>query len=95
MKNKLMIATVAITLLSGSAFAETIHVGVDGLVCAFCVKGIEKSFTKQIETKSVTVSLEDKLVTVVTKEGTTLKDEKIKELITDAGYQVTGIHHEK
>jgi copper chaperone CopZ len=95
MKKQLMMMTVALAMLTGPALAETIHIGVDGLVCAFCVKGIEKSFNKQPETKKIDVSLEDKLVTVVTKDGTTMKDEKIKELITNAGYKVTGIHHQK
>lgn len=95
MKKYLMILTTAIALGTTPAFAETIHIGVDGLVCAFCVKGIEKKFKKQPETKTVEVSLEDKLVVVKTKEGTTMKDEVIKKLITDAGYEVTNIHHEK
>jgi len=95
MKKQLMMLTTAFALVSGPAFAETIHVGVDGLVCAFCVKGIEKSFKKQAETKTVEVNLDEKLVTVVTKDGMTLKDEKIRKLLTDAGYEVSGIHHQK
>lgn len=94
---KKQIATIALvlTMLAGPAFAETIHVGVDGMVCAFCAKGIEKSFKSQPETEKVDVSLEDKLVTVVTKKDTTIKDEKVKEIIKDAGYDVTTIHHQK
>ena len=85
----------ALTLLAGPAFSETIHVGVNGMVCAFCAKGIEKSFKTQPETEKVDVSLEDKLVTVTTKSDSTIKDEKIKEIIKDAGYDVTTIHHQK
>lgn len=95
MKKQFIVIAVAMTMMTSPAFAETIHVGVDGLVCAFCVKGIEKSFKKQPETMKIDVSLEDKLVTIVTKDGTAMKDEKIKELITDAGYEVTSIHHQK
>lgn len=82
-------------ILAGSAFAETIHVGVDGMVCAFCAKGIEKSFKKQPETEKVAVSLEDKLVTIQTKKDATMKDDKIKTIIKEAGYEVTTIHHQK
>jgi copper chaperone CopZ len=95
MKNHLAIITTVIALATTPAFAETVHIGVDGLVCAFCVKGIEESFNKQPETKSIDVNLEDKLVVLVTKDGTTIKDEVITKLITDAGYKVTNIHHEK
>lgn len=95
MKKQIAIIALVLTTLASPAFAETIHVGVDGMVCAFCAKGIEKSFMKQPETEKVDVSLEDKLVTVVTKKDATIKDEKIKEIITDAGYTATTIHHQK
>ena len=39
---KLLIAAI-LAVLAAPAMAETIHVGVDGLVCAFCAKGIENS----------------------------------------------------
>lgn len=89
-----MIAT-AIALMTSPAFAETIHVSVDGMVCAFCAKGIEKSFKKQPQTEKIDVSLEDKLVTITTKQGTTIEDKTINEVIEHAGYKVTNIHHQK
>ncbi len=93
--NKKFLAITLMTMLASPAFAETIHVGVDGMVCAFCAKGIEKSFMKQPETEKVDVSLEDKLVTITTKKDATIKDDKITSVITDAGYKVTTIHHQK
>ena len=95
MRKQLTAITLALTKLTGTDLAETNHVGVDWLVCAFCVKGIEKSFKKQSETDKIDVNLEDKLVTVTTKDGTIMKDDTIKQLITDAGYKVTSIHHQK
>lgn len=90
---KRFIATVIIaTSLAGPSFAETIHVGVNGLVCAFCVKGIEKSFGKIDAVETVSVDLDKKLVTVVTKKDQTVNDATIKETITTAGYNVTTIH---
>jgi copper chaperone CopZ len=93
MKKQITIMAITLLLLAGPAFAETIHVGVDGLVCAFCAKGIEKSFKAQPETQKVDVNLDDGLVTVVTKKDTTMKDVTIKKLISDAGFKVTSIHH--
>jgi copper chaperone CopZ len=91
---KLLIATM-LTFMAFPAMAETIHVGVDGLVCAFCVKGIENSFKKQDAVKDVKVGLDEKLVTITTKEGKTMDDATIKKIITDAGYTTTTIHHQK
>jgi copper chaperone CopZ len=92
---KLLIATVLASAIAFPAMAETIHVGVDGLVCAFCVKGIESSFKKQDAVKDVKVGLDEKLVTITTKEGKTMDDVTIKQIITDAGYTATTIHHQK
>lgn len=95
MKKQIILMAAIFAILAGPVFAETIHVGVDGMVCAFCAKGIEKSFKKQPETEKVNVSLEDKLVTIQTKKDTTMKDDKIRNIIKDAGYDVTTIHHQK
>jgi mercuric ion binding protein len=95
MRKQIATIALALAMLTGPSFAETIHVGVDGMVCAFCAKGIEKSFKAIPETEKIDVSLEEKLVTVTTKGDTTIKDEKIKQIIKDAGYDVTTIHHQK
>ena len=93
---KKLIMTVAVVAgLSTPVFAETIHIGVDGLVCAFCVKGIENSFKKHDAVESVRVNLDEKLVTVTTKSDQTMDDATIKSIITDAGYTTTTIHHQK
>ncbi len=95
MKKQILTIATVLAFLTGPAFAETIHVGVNGMVCAFCATGIEKSFKAKPETEKVTVSLEDKLVTIMTKDGATMKDDEINKIIKDAGYEVTTIHHQK
>ncbi len=92
---KLLATTILASLFATQALAETIHVGVDGLVCAFCVKGIENSFKKQDVVDTVKVDLDKKLVTVTTKSGKTMDDTTIKQVITDAGYTTTTIHHQE
>jgi len=72
--------------LSGSALSETIKTTVKGMVCAFCATGIQKTFRKQPEVATVKVDLPTKLVTITTKPGKTLSDEKIKEVVTYSGY---------
>lgn len=75
-------------LASLTAFAgEEIKVGVKGMVCAFCAQGIEKQFKSQKEIESVEVSLQNKFVKLKFKDGQKLSNEKISELLKDAGYQ--------
>ena len=72
--------------LSGSAFAETITTTVNGMVCAFCATGIEKTFRKQPEVATVKVDLPKKLVTITTKPGKTLSNVKFKDVVTYSRY---------
>ena len=44
--------------------ADTIEMKVNGLVCGFCARGIEKTLRRNPATADVYVSLEDKLVAV-------------------------------
>ena len=71
--------------------ANTIEMKVNGLVCAFCARGIEKTFHKNPVVADVVVSLEDKLVAVQTKEGTDISDQELRITLTDAGYDIKSI----
>ena len=88
---KLLLASVLFFALSGAAHAETIKATVNGMVCAFCATGIEKSFTALPEVDHVKVDLEEKLVTINMKQGQTLDDDHVEKVITDAGYSTNGI----
>ena len=90
----IILTVVILARLSGSAFAETIRTTVNGMVCAFCATGIEKTFRKQPEVNTVKVDLPKKLVTITTKPGKTLSDAKIKEVITYSGYTMGRIVRE-
>ena len=89
-----LLTLVILAGLSGTALAETIHTTVNGMVCAFCATGIEKTFRKQPEVATVKVDLHTKLVTITTKPGKTLSDAKIKEVITYSGYTIGRIVRE-
>lgn len=90
MRRHLIIFT-AITLLALPVQAGTILASVNGLVCAFCATGIEKTFLAQASIKSVAVDLDKKLVTLTTKEKQDMDDATVTKLLTDAGFTVTGI----
>ena len=78
--------------LSYSAFAgETIHVQVNGMVCAFCAQGIKKNFEKKSSVRETRVNLDKKEVEVVLKEGQKISDEEVKSVIANAGFDLVKI----
>ena len=88
---RFLLATVMLAALTSAAQAEMIKATVNGLVCAFCAAGIEKTFRAQPAVDQVKVDLETKLVTIHTRPNQTLDDATVTKLIGDAGYSVTGI----
>ena len=92
---KILIFLVMLATMSGTACADTIKVSVNGLVCAFCATGIEKTFNEQPAVATVNVDLDNKRVTITTKPQQALDDSTVTKLITDAGYSVTAITREK
>ncbi len=92
---KFLLTTALLIALTGTAQAETIKASVNGLVCAFCATGIEKTFKAQAAVDTVKVDLESKLVTISTKDHQALDDATITKLLTDAGYTVTNIERDK
>ena len=77
--------------LAAGAYAGTIEMTVNGLVCAFCAQGIEKTLRKDPATEDVVVSLEHRLVAVGTKEGADIADETLRDALKDAGYDISQI----
>ncbi len=91
---RLLTLIISLTVCSIVA-ADTIRATVNGMVCGFCATGIEKTFRAQPEVKSVDVDLENRLVTIETKQGQRLEDAKIKKLLGDAGYSVVAVARQK
>lgn len=79
------------SVATGSAYATTIQMRVNGLVCAFCAQGIEKKLRKIPATADVYVSLEQKVVAVALKDGQDIPDATLVKALTDAGYSVVDI----
>jgi copper chaperone CopZ len=71
---------------------HTITVQIDGLVCDFCARALEKVFGKRQEVSGIDVNLDTKLVTIGIKKGADIDDVTITKLITDAGYNVVKIN---
>lgn len=90
-----MLVLIIVLSICGVGTAETIRATVNGVVCGFCATGIEKVFKAQPEVKTVDVDLENKLVTIQTKQGQTLDDLKIKKLLGSAGCSVVAVARQK
>jgi copper chaperone CopZ len=93
MKGDFMKKLIAVVLMTGAFMvqAETVDVKVSGMVCSMCAQGIQKKFSSQDSVKKLNVDMDNKLVTIETKDGQTISDETIKSLITEAGYNVANI----
>ncbi len=72
---------------ASSALATELKVKVKGMVCAFCVQGIEKAFKANPAVETVSVSLNEKLMTLKFKEGKSLEQKEISETLKKAGYE--------
>ena len=90
MKTRILFA-LSFLLAAGVAGAATIEMKVHGMVCGYCVQGIEKILRKNPATDQVLVSLENQLVAVTTRDGQDITDATLTKAVTDAGYAVKGI----
>jgi copper chaperone CopZ len=86
-----MMLAITFLFISNHTQAKTIEMEVNGLVCAFCAQGIEKTMRNNPATQDVVVSLKDKLVAIELKAGKDIDDTQLKKSITDAGYTLVKI----
>ncbi|MFQ3594760.1 MAG: cation transporter [Sphingomonadaceae bacterium] len=76
------------------AAAEMVTVKVNGLVCDFCARSIEKVVGRRGDVERVHVDLDKGEVHVALKSGATLTDPELRKLVVDSGYAVTAIERE-
>lgn len=102
MKQFMMILTLMVAAALVPAMAEAEHknegrivyVDVNGLVCDFCARALEKVFGRQEEVSSIDVNLDTKVITVAFHEGESLSADTITSLVTDAGYAVVAVRQD-
>ncbi|MEY4065121.1 MAG: hypothetical protein RIR26_1329 [Pseudomonadota bacterium] len=95
---KLAITLIAFSggwIVNNTAFADTVKVSVNGMVCGFCAQGITKKLNSTQAVENVKVDLENKLVTFNTLPGKTFDDAALSKLITDSGYTIVKIERNK
>tara|TARA_B100001564_G_scaffold353287_1_gene361976 strand:- start:417 stop:725 length:309 start_codon:yes stop_codon:yes gene_type:complete len=74
---------------------EVLNISVNGLVCDFCARSIEKLFSKKESVKSINVNLEEMLIRIKLKKGKSLNDSIITKIITDSGYDIREIRRDR
>ena len=74
---------------------STVYAYVNGLVCDFCARALEKTIGKNDAVKSIKVDLKEKIITINFNENKKLENSIIEQLIADAGYSVREITNEK
>lgn len=94
MKKIIMLFGVALFFAFPAMAGETVKISVNGLVCDFCARAVEKVFGKEDAVEKVTVDLTAKLITAQMKDGKTLSDESITKMIADSGYALVRIERE-
>jgi copper chaperone CopZ len=101
MKRSFNLITI-IALLTTSVFLLTAYsadtnapapiiVQVNGMVCDFCARALEKNFLKQVEVNNVAIDLTAKTLAIFLKPGAQLEDAEIEQLVKQAGYNVENI----
>jgi copper chaperone CopZ len=71
--------------------APDVVVKVNGLVCDFCARSLEKTFRKTGKVSGVSVNLTAKEVRLKFVSGASLDDATIRKLVTNAGYAVVSV----
>ena len=73
---------------------EILYISINGLVCDFCARSIEKLFKKKSAVKNININLDEMLVTIFLKKGETINNQIINQIITDSGYELKEIRRE-
>ena len=62
-------------------------IGVEGMACGMCENHVNETVRKRVDTKKVTSSKGKKQTVIITEEN--LTEQQCKDIITEAGYDMT------
>ena len=89
---KKIIVLIFCMLISPNLIAATsIKAEVNGMVCAFCAKGIEKKLNAMPEAKGAFVNLKRRIVVLELKDNQDVPIERFTIVIEEAGYSVSKV----
>lgn len=70
---------------------DVINVKVKGMVCSYCSSGVKKKFSEVSEVEKVDVNMDENLVKLTLKDNKSLEDERITDIITASGFNISSI----
>lgn len=70
---------------------RTLIVSVNGMVCDFCAQSLTKVLKKNRNVEKLAISLEEKTVAIVLREGGAMTDREVEKAVKTAGYNLAGI----
>ena len=77
--------------VEGVACKDIIDVTVNGLVCDFCARALEKVLGKHDDVLGIDVDLDNGKVNIAMKEDKTIDNATLTQLIMDSGYSIVVI----
>jgi copper chaperone len=86
---KIILSTIAASLISFSALAAQVSLKIEGMSCGMCEGKITENLKKTGKCSNISVSAKEKKATFET--SAELTDSEIKKAVSDAGYKVTEI----
>ena len=71
---------------------NSVNVDVNGMVCDFCARALEKVFSEKQEVDAIDVDLDNGRISINFNNGADLEDSTIQKLVTNSGYDVVKIN---
>ena len=71
---------------------NSVNVDVNGMVCDFCARALEKVFSEKQEVAAIDVDLDNGRISINFNNGADLEDSMIQKLVTNSGYDVVKIN---
>ena len=72
--------------------SQVVIVDVNGMVCDFCARALEKVFSEKQEVAAIDVDLDNGKISINFNDGASLDDSLIQKLVTNSGYDVVKIN---
>mgnify|MGYP003385969618 CR=1 FL=1 len=74
-----------------AACADKVNIKVNGLVCDFCARSVEKLFGDRQEVAGIKINLDAGQIDIDMKAGKSIDDPTLNKLIKDSGFDITNI----
>ena len=80
-----------VSVSEGMSCKNRINIQVEGLVCDFCARALEKVFGRHNGVLGIDVDLDNTRVSIAMQPGETIDDATLGRLVKDSGYNVVAI----